>query len=106
MGWTKSSGPAFSAQKIELRHCLECHGRAFIRGIFHDLACVACNASGWVEAATGHALSLEALVPQLSLRLQGAERALRNLQRASLGPQQQYEQNNRLGAGGTNYTGD
>ena len=102
----KQHGPAFQAQQIELRHCQACQGRGFTKGVFHDLACVQCNASGWVEASTGHSLSLDALVSQLSIRLRAAESAFRNLQRASSGPEQQYEQNNHLGAGGTNYTGD
>lgn len=74
-------------------------------GIFYQLACDTCNASGWVDAA-GQALPLEDLVIQLSLRLQLAQQQIAALKAPRHGAGQQYEQNNRLGAGGTNYTGD
>ena len=104
----KQHGPAFQAQQIELAQCLACRGKAFIKGVFHDLACVQCNASGWVEADTGYALSLEFLVTQLSIRLQAAERQVELLKREPLmsGSAAQYERNNRRGAGASNFTGD
>lgn len=79
-----------------------------IKGVFHDLACVQCNASGWVDAETGEALPLEVLVTQLSMRLQAADRQIEQLQRPAQmsGPAAIYQQNNRRGAGGSNYTGD
>ncbi|KOG05654.1 Uncharacterized protein ABJ98_0404 [Pseudomonas syringae pv. aceris] len=79
-----------------------------IKGVFHDLACVQCNASGWVAAETGEALPLEVLVTQLSIRLQAANRRIEQLKRPVQTPAvaAHYEQNNRRGAGGTNYTGD
>jgi hypothetical protein len=79
-----------------------------VKGVFHDLACVQCNASGWVSADTGYALPLEVLVTQLSIRLQAAEHQVELLKRepGMSGPAVQYERNNRRGAGGTNFTGD
>lgn len=79
-----------------------------IKGVFHDLACVQCNASGWVAAETGEALPLEVLVTQLSMRLQAAGRQIEQLKRPAQmsGPAAIYQQNNRRGAGGSNYTGD
>lgn len=103
----KSHGPSFRKQQIELAHCPQCRGEAVVRGVFHDLACDHCNASGWVAAATGEALPLEELVTQLSMRLRVLDRRieqLTNLQAS--GPEAQYQTNNRRGAGGTNYTGD
>lgn len=44
----KSSGPAFRAAQIDLTKCLACRGRAVISGVFHELVCVQCNASGWL----------------------------------------------------------
>ena len=102
----KSHGPAFRKQQIELIQCPACRGKAVIKGVFHDLDCAQCNASGWVDAV-GQALPLEELVTQLSLRLQAADHQLAHFRKlARYGTQQQYEQNNRRGAGGTNYTGD
>ncbi|AZF09548.1 hypothetical protein C4J93_1334 [Pseudomonas sp. R2-37-08W] len=103
----KSHGPAFRAAQLDLAKCPACRGSAVIKGVFHELACVQCNASGWVTAETGEALPLEVLVTQLSIRLQAADHQLARIRKpAPSGPSAQYEQNNRRGAGGTNYTGD
>jgi hypothetical protein len=104
----KSHGPAFRAARIELIRCSACRGRAVVQGVFHDLPCDQCNASGWVSAETGEVLPLDVLVTQLSLRLQAAEQQIEQLKRSvpMNGPAAQYTQNNRRGAGGTNYTGD
>lgn len=104
----KRHGPDFRAKQVDLTKCPACSGRAVIAGVFHELACVQCNASGWVLADTGEALPLDVLVTQLSLRLQAAEQQIEQLRRSvpMNGPAAQYKQNNRRGAGGTNYTGD
>lgn len=104
----KSHGPAFRAARIDLAKCPACRGRAVTQGVFHELPCGQCNASGWVLADTGKALPLDVLVTQLSLRLQAAEQQIEQLKRSvpMNGPAAQYTQNNRRGAGGTNYTGD
>lgn len=74
----KSHGPAFRKEAIELVECPACRGKTVIRGVFHDLACVQCNASGWV-AEDGEALPLEELVTQLSLHLRAAKRHINEL---------------------------
>lgn len=103
----KKHGPALKKEKIVLTQCYDCRGKAVIKGVFYELPCGRCNASGWVSAITGEALPVEELVTQLSLRLQEAELHIEQLQtRQGVGPGAQYEQNNRRGAGGTNYTGD
>ncbi|WP_092256593.1 hypothetical protein [Pseudomonas sp. NFACC13-1] len=104
----KSHGPAFRAALLDLAKCPACRGKAVISGVFHELACVQCNASGWVTAETGEALPLEVLVTQLSIRLQAAEQQIKLMSRPgpTSCPSAQYEQSNRRGAGGTNYTGD
>ncbi|WP_122572391.1 hypothetical protein [Pseudomonas viridiflava] len=102
----KQHGPALKVEQLGLSRCLVCNGRAVVKGVFHELACVRCNASGWVLAASGQPLPLEVLVTQLSIRLQAAELLIAQLERPVRGAQQQYEQNNRRGAGGSNYTGD
>ncbi|KWV72154.1 hypothetical protein [Pseudomonas fluorescens] len=103
----KSHGPAFRAAQLDLAKCPACRGRAVISGVFHEMACVQCNASGWVTAEAGEALPLEVLVTQLSIRLQAADHQLAQFREvAPSGASAQYEQNNRRGAGGTNFTGD
>jgi hypothetical protein len=54
------------------------------------------------------ALSSDELITQLSFKLQNAQREISALKGSLLmsEPQSQYERSNRLGAGGTNYTGD
>ncbi|WP_338919232.1 hypothetical protein V0M98_17605 [Pseudomonas silesiensis] len=103
----RSHGPAFRAAQLDLAHCPACRGRAVIKGVFHELACVQCNASGWISVDTGEALPLEVLVTQLSIRLQAADHQLAHFRKLTpCGASQQYELNNRRGAGGSNYTGD
>ncbi|MBM0209893.1 hypothetical protein [Pseudomonas syringae group genomosp. 3] len=104
----KRHGPDFRSAQLDLAKCPACRGRAVIKGVFHELACVQCNASGWVAAETGEALPLEVLVTQLSMRLQVADRQIEQLKRPAqmTGPAAIYQQNNRRGAGGSNYTGD
>ncbi|NWA25495.1 hypothetical protein HX866_11370 [Pseudomonas gingeri] len=105
----KTHGPAFRAAQLDLAKCPACRGKAVIRGVFHELACVQCNASGWVTAETGEALPADVLVTQLSIRLQAAESHLaqfRKLTPVPVGPEALYNTNNRRGAGGTNHTGD
>ena len=103
----KSHGPAFRATQLDLAKCPACRGKAVIKGVFHDLPCVQCNASGWVNAETGEALPLVVLVTQLSIRLQVAERQIEQLNCFKpVGADAQYSENNRRGPGATNYTGD
>ncbi|PHN56398.1 MULTISPECIES: hypothetical protein [Pseudomonas syringae group] len=104
----KSHGPAFRAAQLDLAQCPACRGRAVIKGVFHEMGCVQCNASGWVAAHSGEALPLEVLVTQLSMRLQAADRQIEQLKRPDqmTGPAAIYNQNNRRGAGGSNWTGD
>ena len=95
------------AQQLELAKCPACRGKSVIKGVFHELPCVQCNASGWVIAETGEALPLEVLVTQLSIRLQAAEHQIAQFNCFKpAGAEAQYNENNRRGAGGTNYTGD
>lgn len=101
----KSHGPAFRKIAIPLKHCAVCHGKGVIKPMFYEQNCVDCNASGWVCEATGQALPLEELVLQLNMKLRAMARDLAQAGQAS-GAQQQYEKNNRRGAGGSNYTGD
>jgi len=103
----KVHGPSFKKAVIELGDCPLCRGRAVTKGLFHELPCDRCNASGWVVAATGEALALEELVTQHSMRLQAATRQIEQLKNPQAsGPEATYQGSNQRGAGGTNYTGD
>lgn len=103
----KKHGPSFRKERIDLAQCSACRGKAVTKGLFFEMACDSCNASGWVEALTGDALPLEELVTQLSFKLQAAQRQINELRNPrSIGPEATYQGSNRLGAGGTNYTGD
>jgi hypothetical protein len=104
----KAQAHGFRKAQIELEHCLTCKGKAVVQGVFHELVCIDCNGSGWVMAGSRLMLSTDELVTQLSLRLQQAQREIEVLKRGpSLsGPAAYYQQNNRRGVGGTNFTGD
>ncbi|MDD2145236.1 hypothetical protein [Pseudomonas putida] len=98
----------FKRRRLDLVQCSVCKGRAVVKGVFYELVCTDCNGSGWVTEGSRLVLPLEELVTQLSFKLQQAQRHIEALERPSqvVGPQKQYQKSNRLGAGGTNYTGD
>jgi hypothetical protein len=103
----KSHGPAFKAQVIKLAECPVCRGRAVVQGVFHELACEHCNASGWIDGWTGQALPLVELVTQLGMNLRVAKSQIEQLKRPrATGPEAIYQEGNRRGAGGSNRTLD
>lgn len=102
----KSHGPAFRKEMKPLMECGICRGATVVRGVFHQLDCEHCNASGWVCASTGEPLPLPEMVQQLNLKLRSVTAELNRARHSQGGAHEQYEQNNRRGAGGTNYTGD
>ncbi|WP_081321289.1 hypothetical protein [Pseudomonas parafulva] len=104
---SRNHGPSLRKQQIVLSKCPACLGRAVVKGVFYELPCGMCNASGWVSAITGEPLPLEELVTQLGLRVRELEQQI-DCQRhpCTSGPSEQYETKNRRGAGGSNYTGD
>lgn len=103
----RQHGPALRKERVILTRCHDCRGRAVVKGVFYELPCGRCNASGWVSAVTGEALPLEELVTQLGLRVRELEQQVdRQRPPSTDGPSAQYHANNRRGAGGTNYTGD
>lgn len=102
----KNHGPAFRKELKPLMACGTCRGTGVVSGVFHQLDCAACHASGWVCQVTGEALPLEDLVQQLNLKLRNMAAELNRARHPNGGAHEQYEQNNRRGAGGTNRTGD
>ncbi|WP_176506381.1 hypothetical protein [Pseudomonas urethralis] len=105
---TKSHGPDLRRAVIDLARCESCRGRGLVRGVFHEMDCFACNASGWVRADSLEPLPLQELVTQLNFKLLATERLLAEARqpRHAVGAAADYYRNNRRGAGGTNYTGD
>ncbi|WP_370738919.1 MULTISPECIES: hypothetical protein [Pseudomonas] len=98
----------FKRPRLDLVQCQFCKGRAVVAGVFHELVCVDCNGSGWVVEGSRLVLSPEELVTQLSFKLQAAEREIQRLKSRSgmAGPERHYNEPNRRGAGGSNFTGD
>lgn len=101
----KSHGPALMRRLIPMTECPSCIGKGVIKGVFHELDCVGCHASGLVHAVSLEPLPLEDLAVQLG-KLLRRERRLATQAPAIGGVQNQYNENNRRGAGGSNYTGD
>lgn len=97
----KSHGPDFRRQLKPLMECGVCRGAGSTKGVFFHIDCEACNASGWICQATGAALPLEELVPQLSMRLRNVTAQLARAKNRDT-----EEQNNRRGAGASHWTGD
>jgi hypothetical protein len=98
-----------SLQKRELKFIVECNiclGKGERLGLFHYLECEQCLGSGWVCGHTLQTLPLSDVVPVLNARLKDALTEIAKARHVIRGAQQQYEQNNRRGAGGSNYTGD
>ena len=102
----KQHGPAFRKELKPLMECGWCRGTGVVAGVFHQLDCNSCRGSGWVCRSTGEALPLEDLVPQLNMKLRHMAAELNRARHPQGGAHEQYEQNNRLGPGGSNYTGD
>lgn len=98
----KKHGPDLRRARIPLEACSVCKGRAVVDGVFYEMECSNCNASGWVRADGGEALDCRELVTQLGFNLRQARLQLQHL----LAQTQQHEKNNRRGAGGSHYTGD
>ena len=98
--------PGFERERIELEPCSICEGKAVIKGVFYELVCADCNGSGWVVEGSKLVLSSDELVTQLSFKLQQSQREIAALKAPASVVRSQHEKSNRLGAGGTNYTGD
>ncbi|AXM95183.1 hypothetical protein ACU5P1_14570 [Pseudomonas plecoglossicida] len=98
----------FKRPRLDLVQCPVCRGRAVVKGVFYELVCADCNGSGWLVEGSRLVLSMDELVTQLSFKLQDAENEIDRLKNPCKagGPEQHYQESNRLGVGGTNYTGD
>lgn len=101
----KSHGPDFVRCPIPLTDCPSCAGKGVIKGVFHQLDCIGCHASGQVHAATLEPLLVEELVVQLGMQLR-RERHIGKVAPAANGIVEQYQQSNRRGPGASNFKGD
>lgn len=99
-------GPSFRRELKFIVECNICLGKGERLGLFHYLECEHCLGSGWVCGHTLQTLPLSDVVPVLNARLKDALTEIAKARHVIGGAQQQYEQNNRRGAGGSNYTGD
>ncbi len=70
------------------------------------LECEHCLGSGWVCCHTLQTLPLSYVVPVLNARLKDALTEIAKARHVIGGAQEQHEQNNRRGAGASNFTGD
>lgn len=73
----KRHGPDRKIAVIPLGRCEICKGEGVIKGVFHDIPCAACHGAGLVHRETGEALPPEEMVKQLRLRLNRANRLLK-----------------------------
>lgn len=102
----KSHGPAFRRELKFIVECNVCRGTGIYTGVFHQMTCDNCHASGWVCGRTLKTLPLIDVVQVLNSRLRDALREIAKANQVIGGAHEQYEQNNRRGAGGSNFTGD
>ena len=102
----RSHGPAFRRELKFIVECNICLGKGERLGLFHYLECEQCLGSGWVCGHTLQTLPLSDVVPVLNVRLKDALTEIAKARHVVGGAHEQYEQNNRRGAGGSNYTGD
>jgi hypothetical protein len=101
----KQHGPAFVRRQIPLTDCPSCAGKGLIRGLFHQLDCIGCHASGLVHAETLEPLPVDDLVVQLGMLIR-QERHIATLLPSVDGVVAQYQDINRRGPGGSSYKGD
>lgn len=103
----KLHGPSFKKHMIKLAECPDCQGRGVVQGVFHELGCDTCSATGWIDRWTNRPMPLEELAIQLGMNLRAVLRQVEQLKNPQAsGPEATYQGSNRRGAGGTNYTGD
>ena len=102
----KSHGPAFRRELKFIVECNVCCGTGIYTGVFHQMTCDHCHASGWVCGRTLRTLPLIDVVQVLNARLRDALEEIAKTNKSLGGAHEQYEQNNRRGAGGSNFTGD
>jgi hypothetical protein len=101
----KKHGPVLTRCLIPLTDCPSCAGKGVIQGVFHQLDCIGCHASGLVHAVSLEPLLLEDLAVQLG-KLLRRDRQLATLAPVANDTVEQYQQSNSRGAGRSSFKGD
>lgn len=101
----RTHGPAFVRRQIPLTDCPSCAGKGLVKGVFHQLDCIGCHASGLVHAETLEPLPVDDLIVQLGMLIR-QERHLSTLPPVVDGVVAQYQDVNRRGPGGSSFKGD
>lgn len=101
----RTHGPAFVRSQIPLTDCPSCAGKGLVKGVFHQLDCIGCHASGLVHAETLEPLPVDDLIVQLGMLIRH-ERHIAALPPAVDGVVAQYQDINRRGPGGSSFKGD
>lgn len=101
----KTHGPAFVRRQIPLTDCPSCAGKGVVRGLFHQLDCIGCHASGLVHAETLEPLSVDDLIVQLGMLIR-QERHIARFPSEPLTLADLYQQTNSRGPGGSAFKGD
>ncbi|UVM14828.1 hypothetical protein LOY42_16160 [Pseudomonas sp. B21-023] len=107
----KRHGPSLRRELKFIIECTTCGGSGLFIGVFHQMDCPHCLGAGWLCGHSLKPLAASDIVPVLNSRLRDALAEIAKAREllgagSSQGPERQYHENNRRGAGGTNYTGD
>lgn len=70
---------SFRQQRVPLKPCPTCAGAGTTTGVFYEVPCPECHASGLVDKETGDRLPLDELVLQLMLRWRDSRNREREL---------------------------
>ncbi|AJO77781.1 hypothetical protein [Pseudomonas sp. MRSN 12121] len=102
----KSHGPAFVRRQIPLTDCPSCAGKGLIKGVFHQLDCIGCHASGLVRAETLEPLPVDELIVQLGMLVRQGGRPAILPPGSPTSMAELYQQTNSRGPGGSSFKGD
>lgn len=102
----RTHGPAFVRRQIPLTDCPSCAGKGLVKGVFHQLDCLGCHASGLVHAETLNPLPVDELIVQLGMLVRQRERVAIFPPGSPTSMAELYQQNNTRGPGGSAYKGD
>lgn len=97
----KKHGPDLKKAVPAIQRCRTCRGKGFTEGVFFQIDCTACDGAGWV-GMDGAPVEQASLIRALGRRVDKAEQELVARAKTST----MFDDNNRRGAGGSNFTGD
>ncbi len=100
----KRSGPSLRQQARKLGTCGQCNGKGTVIGVFHEMACFHCGGSGIVCGESGEPLADHETIMQLRIRLNWANRRIRELEDEKKPPERDDDRGH--GPMGKRYHGD